>query len=406
MDAKYGTSTPTSCRLFPRYQTSNPTVISLPRASQLQKLFQHKPKQGDNYDDDGKQCEDFQRHSHILLTLANGLRTGYLSDVTFILGETTIPAHKLILSFASPVFDTMFNGSLPEQDCVTVTDVCPDAFRVLLQHLYTSQYPIPEDLEQDPAPEELINVLYAARKYDIPELEKKVSSHLEDLISLETFIPILEASLLYEQASLENKCWHCLEYNSDKFFHSEAFLQLRESTLDLILRRDCLSITELKVFNQVLRWAEVECQRKNLDPGISANIRHVLGNVLPLIRFPTMKSHEFADGPAASGVLTDQEVGSILLHICSTTRKPVVYFESEHRRWRNPEIYSECFCNNNNSRTSMNSMKSARNCNFCHLDQSMEDKGQGFLNSPCTPPRYCPCKTRAYCPLKRRFGPH
>jgi hypothetical protein len=347
----------------------------------------------------------YQLFSFRSIRKASGLRSGYLSDVTFKLGETSIAAHKLILSYASPVFDTMFNGSLPEQDEVTVTDVYPDAFRVLLQYLYTSQYPLPEDSEQDPAPEELINVLYAARKYDVPELEKRVSSHLEDLISLETLIPILEASLLYEQTSLENKCWHCLEYNSDKFFHSEAFLQLRESTLGLILRRDCLSITELKLFNQILRWAEAECQRKNLDPEISANIRHVLENILPLIRFPTMKPHEFADGPAASGVLTDSEVGSILLHICSTTKKPVV-FESEHRRWRNPEIYSECFCNNNNSRSNMSSPKSARNCNFCHLDQDMEEKSQGFLNSPYTPPRYCPCKTRAYCPLKRRFGPH
>lgn len=63
----------------------------------------------------------------------------YLADVYFLLVSDNdqvqrIPAHKLVLSAGSRVFDTMFNGSLPEiHKEIPVPDVRPEAFLELLK---------------------------------------------------------------------------------------------------------------------------------------------------------------------------------------------------------------------------------------------------------------------------------
>lgn len=63
----------------------------------------------------------------------------YLSDVQFIVGIDSgtrrFPAHKLVLSTGSSVFNTMFYGSLPETSgVIDVPDVEPAAFLQLLRY--------------------------------------------------------------------------------------------------------------------------------------------------------------------------------------------------------------------------------------------------------------------------------
>lgn len=50
------------------------------------------------------------------------------------MNQQLLSAHKLILSMASPVFDAMFNGTLPEKnDPIAILDVQPEAFMALLE---------------------------------------------------------------------------------------------------------------------------------------------------------------------------------------------------------------------------------------------------------------------------------
>lgn len=66
------------------------------------------------------------------------LKTGKWADCHFLVGsdnnQQLVSGHKLILAMSSPVFDAMFNGTLPEKnDPIQILDVQPEAFIALLE---------------------------------------------------------------------------------------------------------------------------------------------------------------------------------------------------------------------------------------------------------------------------------
>lgn len=69
---------------------------------------------------------------------AHLLKTGKWADCHFLVGsennQQLLSGHKLILAMASPVFDAMFNGTLPEKnDPIPILDVQPEAFISLME---------------------------------------------------------------------------------------------------------------------------------------------------------------------------------------------------------------------------------------------------------------------------------
>jgi len=58
-----------------------------------------------------------------------------MCDVTFRVGsdKTTIKAHKYMLASRSPVFYTMFEGSLPETGEINVPDIDKNIFQIILR---------------------------------------------------------------------------------------------------------------------------------------------------------------------------------------------------------------------------------------------------------------------------------
>ena len=97
-----------------------------------------------------------------------------LADVHFIVGaeSTRIPAHKLVLSAGSAVFDALFNGGIAsKEDEIKLPDVEHAAFLALLRFLYTDEVRI--------GPETVMTTLYTAKKYAVPALEVQCVEFLE-----------------------------------------------------------------------------------------------------------------------------------------------------------------------------------------------------------------------------------
>lgn len=132
------------------------------------------------------------------------LKTGKWADCHFLVGtepnQTVLPGHKLILAMASPVFDAMFNGGLPEKnDPIEILDVQPEAFRALLEYIYTDSISINS---MDKACE----LCYVAKKYMLPHVVEQCTKFLWSDLSAKNVCRAYEFANLFEEPSLAERC--------------------------------------------------------------------------------------------------------------------------------------------------------------------------------------------------------
>ncbi|KAL3078328.1 hypothetical protein niasHT_032734 [Heterodera trifolii] len=241
----------------------------------------------------------------------NLLSTGEDADVYFLVGvgdgKELLSAHKLILKHASEVFAAMFRfdaknekAEFASANCpVEVTDVEAAAFKVMLSFIYTGDL---AELSGDNA----MAVLYAAKKYNIPEL---VDASLQ--VPVSSLRNVFLAYALAELYELENFAYHCLFYideNADTLIESEGFLQIDQKLLCEIFERDELQISgEISIWNAALRWADAKCRQNGIECS-AENRRAVLGPALFQMRFPLVSIEEFSKKIVPTDVLSKDEV--------------------------------------------------------------------------------------------------
>lgn len=90
------------------------------------------------------------------------------SDVKFVLENEEIPANKIILAMASPVFHAMFYGPMKEKDVVQITDANASAFKEFLQLFYLD--------EVEMSMENIETVIRLADKYDVYDCLEMISA--------------------------------------------------------------------------------------------------------------------------------------------------------------------------------------------------------------------------------------
>ncbi|XP_015596339.1 BTB/POZ domain-containing protein 2 isoform X2 [Cephus cinctus] len=245
-----------------------------------------------------------------------------LSDVSFLVGsgaqQQRIPAHKLVLSSGSAVFDAMFNGTLATSSAeIEVPDVEPAAFLAVLLFLYTDEIQID--------PETVMTTLYTAKKYAVSPLEKHCVDFLRTNLTSDNAFLLLTQARLFDEPQLAAVCLDTIDKFTTDALNADGFTDIDIDTLMAVLERDTLRVRESKIFQAVVRWSKAECARQQL-PVTPENQRAVLGRALSLVRFPLMSVEEFATGPAQSGLLPDREI--VLLFIYFTVNpKPVASFD-------------------------------------------------------------------------------
>ncbi|XP_033230068.1 BTB/POZ domain-containing protein 1-like [Belonocnema kinseyi] len=249
-----------------------------------------------------------------------------LSDVRFLVGrgaqQQSIPAHKLVLSSGSAVFDAMFNGTLATASVeIEVPDVEPVTFLAVLLFLYTDEIQID--------PETVMTTLYTAKKYAVSPLEKHCVDFLRNNLTTDNAFLLLAQARLFDEPQLADVCLDTIDKSTNDALNADGFTDIDIETLIVVLERDTLRVRESKIFQAVVRWSEAECVRQQL-PVTPDNQRSVLGRALSLVRFPLMSMEEFASGAAQSGLLTDKEVVSLFLYFILNP-KPKVGFEAMPR---------------------------------------------------------------------------
>ncbi|KAL3106592.1 hypothetical protein niasHT_018234 [Heterodera trifolii] len=241
------------------------------------------------------------------------LSTGEHSDAHFLVGDgdekEVLPAHQFILKIASDVFEAMFRFDAKKErpenapaNCladVEVPDIEPSAFKVMLSFIYTDDL---SALNGDNA----MAVLYAAKKYNIPDLVRP--SLQIPIYELRNVFFAYAQALLFELEDFSFKCLRYICQNAAQLFGSDDFLQIDQKMLCNLLESDRLLLSdEFEIWNAAIRWADEKC-RQNGTKNSSENRRLQLGPALFKIRFPNIHEEDFAKSVVPSGVLTTEEV--------------------------------------------------------------------------------------------------
>ena len=230
-----------------------------------------------------------------------------MSDVSFVCGESSriFHAHKYVLATSSAVFYSMFYGNLAQKESIIrITDADEESFNEFLRYLYTDDCKI--------TAENAIGVMYLAKKYLIWSLAEKCCNVLEASIKPDNVFALLEQAVQFDENDLEAKCWNKVSEKTQKCVNTEAFCDIGSHTLNALLKKETLDITEVELLNAVLKWVDSECARQgiNIEEDKTAR-RRVLGDSVYEIRFLAMSQEDFAKYVSPTGILTDAELVSI-----------------------------------------------------------------------------------------------
>ena len=252
-----------------------------------------------------------------------------LSDVMFVVHDSEggsenmieIPAHKLLLAISSPVFYAMFYGELAEKkDSIHLSDCDHKSLLELFRFVYRDEVNLNED--------NLMQVLYLAKKYMLPSLADKCSEFLRDNLDASNVFHVLPDAQKYEEKDLETRCWQVIDKETDEAVKSDGFVTIDKSVLEELVERDSLNVREVELFKAVDCWATEECEKQGLAAEGSVK-RKILGErIVKAIRFPVMKQQEFTDVVLDCDILTKTELFDLMKYFSSVLKFPMGFPEA------------------------------------------------------------------------------
>ena len=233
-----------------------------------------------------------------------------MSDVSFTCGESSriFHAHKYVLATSSAVFFAMFYGNLAQKESsIRLEDTDDESFKEFLRFLYTDDCKINA--------ENAIGVMYLAKKYLIWSLTEKCCRVLEASIKPGNVFTVLEQAMQFDEKKLEEKCWDIVSKKTQECLNSEAFCNIESCTLNTLLKKRSLHITEVDLFKAVLKWVDRECARQGVNIQEDKTLRRrVLGDSVYDIFFLEMTLEDFGKYVSFTGILTQTEVIGIFQH--------------------------------------------------------------------------------------------
>ncbi len=226
-----------------------------------------------------------------------------LSDVLITIEgyEQKFYAHKYVLCTSSSVLHGMFTGGLAEMlsNAIHIRDSDPGSLMEFLAFLYTEECSLTAS--------NIVSVMYLAKKYNVPSLAQKCLTELSNVLEPSKVMSVLEQAMHYDQINLVEECWKAIESDAGEVAKSDSFNSISHGTLVSLLKRKNLQIAEIELFQAVLRWADYQCSKSDLELS-PENRRLVIGDAIYQIRFLAMTQEEFAQQVSPTRLLSTSEM--------------------------------------------------------------------------------------------------
>lgn len=243
----------------------------------------------------------------------------------------TVPANKAILSVLSPVFFTMFFGTMKEKGNVRIVDSDIIAFKEFLQFFYLSDVKL--------TMENIETVARLADKYDILDCVNACATFLEGQLTLDNVCWGYQLAVFLKNMALIEYCENKISESPKDIFSSDEFLRFDKETLEHILELN-LTCSEVDIFKACLMWAKNSCKQNDLDENDMENLKGQLGDCLKSIRFDEMKVDEFTTLYVSyKGLFTSDEFEDIMLSLTVKEYKPKIFKQqSRHYIWNRERV--------------------------------------------------------------------
>jgi len=234
------------------------------------------------------------------------------SDVVFLVGDKQIPAHRLILSRASPFFESMLYSRLSNGNFdVTVTkiplqikikDTDPESFESMLKLIYKEEIDINNLNVQ--------SLMKLAAKYQVPKLQGVCLSYMESGISEDSVLEMYEMGpKIFGDESFGLKF---ISEHIQNLIKKPSFLKLSEDRLLNIVKCESLHIDEFTLFEAVLAWADAKIQESIVE-GLTR--KQLLRDIVHHIRFPLMDLPTIAKIVTPTGILSPEQLVEIFAYL-------------------------------------------------------------------------------------------
>lgn len=209
------------------------------------------------------------------------------ADVKFVFKDSTdsVAAHKNILSVNSPVFDTMFYGSLPEQGDILIADASPQAFKEFVQFFYLGRV--------DLTPDNIFEVANLCKKYEVDYGLKLCESPMQKSLTTSNMCRGYDVASLLEMESVVKFCEVEIMGQAAEVLKSADFLECDYEVLDKVLQLVSSNCSPSTIVDSCMNWAKAECGRKS-KPATGPFLKTQLKGLLNRIPFDDLSPEEFS----------------------------------------------------------------------------------------------------------------
>uniref|UniRef100_A0AC34Q780 BACK domain-containing protein n=1 Tax=Panagrolaimus sp. JU765 TaxID=591449 RepID=A0AC34Q780_9BILA len=196
-----------------------------------------------------------------------------------------------------------------EKPVIPINDerITAENFKTFLLYLYSDKAEVTGD--------NAFTLMNLGKMYDVPSLISFVGEFLISNLTSENVVTIANSASIFNDTTVLKNSVDFIMKNSNVLKSEQQFFQLNEQVLSMVLNKDkgnlfCHSssvenglchicgnaptFSEIDLFKMLLKWGENQCITKGIQP-IPQNLKTVLKEFLPLIRFPTMTINELVN---------------------------------------------------------------------------------------------------------------
>lgn len=300
----------------------------------------------------GIDCGD---EKSVLLKVAGLYASHLLSDISLVVGENRYPAHRVILSASSEVFQCMLLNPQWQESKESVINLHEDpqscaVFPQFLKYLYTGQVRI--------SIETAMPLLSLADKYNIKDLIALCRDFMTRSIAIAGSRGFLISWLQYTLSldihqQLTNELKNFLRLNIETVGYSSDFTELDPNNLVVLLQQNDLVIkNEAALFDIVERWLmikrdQIEHEESLSDEEKQSHMKSLIEGICTHIRFPMMTVRELAEIPLKSITTYSKEFfcNKMALGMSFHAGQPCRFDGDEVNLQYTPRLYtSDIFC--------------------------------------------------------------